>query len=216
MEDWLSASQLALKGDELDRWLGIPIEEEWRRYPTEQALEFRRIVKDHCRRVNEQTGSRAWPATPENIERFAIAMARRQAQAKADSDIPSDASSYSIPTSNSISSPASLSTSSTDSASDLHADMAKLFRKQPGYFKRFGQWKTNTHLFTGDATDLVITHRLCTFFAIELMAYRHAQSIKLRNYKEQLNGLLSQQLNRQTGDSMFRNFIALILLVFAR
>ena len=90
MEDWLSASQLALKGDELDRWLGIPSRTgtgEWRRYPTEQALEFRRILKDHCRRVNEQTGSRAWPATPENIERFAIAMARRQAQSKRIADI---------------------------------------------------------------------------------------------------------------------------------
>ncbi len=59
---------------------------------------------------------------------------------------------------------------SSDSASDLHADMAKLFRKQPGYFKRFEEWKKTSHLFTGDSADLVITHRLCTFYAIELMA----------------------------------------------
>jgi hypothetical protein len=209
MDDWLSESQLALRGDEVNAHLSIPPDEEWRHYSTDLSLEFRRIKRDFSRRRNEQVGTRAWPATPENIERFAIAMKRRQAQSKADSDIPSDASSYSIPTSNSISSPASLSTSSTDSASDLHADMAKLFRKQPGYFKRFGQWKTSTHLLTGESTDLVITHRLCTFFAIELMAYRHAQSIKLRDYKGQLGGLLGRQLGGQTGDSMFTNFIAL-------
>ncbi len=94
---------------------------------------------------------------------------------------------------------------SSDSASDLHADMAKLFRKQRGYFKRFEEWKKTSHLFTGDSTDLVITHRLCTFYAIELMQYRHTQSIKLRNYKEQLHSLNTPT---QHG-SMFHDFIAL-------
>ena len=102
------------------------------------------------------------------------------------SSSPTSQSWQSSPSSSAQSSRASslLSTAhSSDSASDLHADMAKLFRKQRGYFKRFEEWKTSSHLL-GPLTDIVLTHRLCTFYAIELIQYRHAQSVKFRNYKQ--------------------------------
>jgi hypothetical protein len=72
-----SESQLAFKGEEITDHLGIPPCNDWHRYSTNHSLQFNKIYNGFLRRRNEQVGSFAWPASPENIRRFSIAMARR-------------------------------------------------------------------------------------------------------------------------------------------
>ena len=107
---------------------------------------------------------------------------------------PSPASSISVPASPSVpSSQASLISiaHSSDSASDLHADMAKLFRKQPGYSKRFEAWRASLHLL-GPQTDLALTQRLCVFFHVEITGYLWNQASRVEAYETQDENLAIQ------------------------
>ena len=211
MEDWLSESQL--QGDWLSESLadslGIPIYEEWPYYRVVERLEFRRITNDFARRVSEQTGSRAWPPTQENIKRFSLAtVASTISMSSPASASTVETIAASLPSTahssgnagQATASPASLSCSSrpsrtsSESATAIADAVSRLLRKNKGFAARFSHWQlqsANASFGTQD-TDLVITQRLCVFYHIEVSAFLSNQSLRTEAYQLQEENLCYQ------------------------
>jgi hypothetical protein len=199
MEDWLSESQLAFKGEEITDHLGIPPCNEWNRYSTNHNLQFRKIYNGFLGQRKAQVGSYAWPPTPKNIERFALARTRRLSMSSLASASPISVPSASplLSASQSSQSPSGQSSptnASQDSAVEISDAVSKIFRKDKGFKGRFDKWKSQslTTSFNRQDTDLVITQRLCVFFHVEITGYLWSQASRVAAYELQDENLAIQ------------------------